>query len=1030
MSSKYYKVDGKPLQIVSLDIEAAWLKKNPNATFAGEVEEKKEETPIEGKENGDATTGADATSTTTAPVTGTDLSNNNQETNTGSGSEDTSSESPNFDWLNYQQNDGSTSTKPFFNQSEEQAVAQLRAKYPGFKFEETNYYSSDAGPRTWETEHGTIASQDAAQGGFNAIKMISPDGKDSKKILLGGHSLLSTLYEMSDSDYERSHGDLTSFVNKYSTDETNAAAAKAREKRIQQYKTFNDNVSATEEEKEKVFNEYSVDVKPNLFEPVEEEIVAFRGMGMESKYTPKLPTKTKTTQPYEEELKQARKQLEKEGKEGEQITNEAVKARARQILMDNDLAKIKKEKTEALLDSGEDLDLESYQHELSLAAKEFTTDYNARSLELDMGIAEIEEGDLGSDIIATTERLQDEKYQYDIKEGEPAVRLENGKVVPAAVIEKYNLDIKTFNEKRDKVLDLQKGLVEDSHQLKDVGDQMDLLRRNYNGWEEFATETALGLFLEMPAAVGYGANRFLGATDEFTNTEYIKLKNSINQVRESYKKDVEFGDAFSSPLKFGEFAAQELSNQIPIFAALAIPGGMSLIGTQAFGDQYSDMVREERQIGGEQSSQMKKWWSSVGFAASEVVFESLTTLPLIRSAKKSFLNNPIKNQMFKDGFKKYVKNNAARDLIYKPLGESVSEGMTTLSQNLISGKPLTEGLDHSVFSGLMFGTTLSHAPFYKGMYVSSFSDFDTKQTVRGRVKQQQRLETINNKIKKGLEWYGQSSLGTVEDVEANEKKINELQQANETDYKRIEDKVKSLTPKAAKFFFHNSNRLEQIRLEAAKIEANTAMPQDVKESRLADLKAEFDATQTSLDEFKNSSTFNNNWSLFSGNKENSSEINRIRDKAVANLEIAGRKKTDLSEEDIHEEARIVYNKEVINKDIAKKRGNNKLRNSLVSHETVDETVDYLKKDAEAKVAKLSETLTPEQKRKATDKILSDLADATQAVKDGAHGFMQEDANGKKVAVVNVDNMAKADRLETRTHELQHVLFADGRSCCW
>ena len=74
----------------------------------------------------------------------------------------------------------------------------------------------------------------------------------------------------------------------------------------------------------------------------------------------------------------------------------------------------------------------------------------------------------------------------------------------------------------------------------------------------------------------------------------------------------------------------------------------------------------------------------------------------------------------------------------------------------------------------MFGTTLSTAPFAKGLYVSSFSDYDTKQTVRGRVKQMQRLETINNKIKKGLQWYGESSLGTVEDIEANEKKITKV----------------------------------------------------------------------------------------------------------------------------------------------------------------------------------------------------------------------------------------------------------------
>ena len=1006
--SKNYIVDGEPFEVAP-HLEEQFLADMKSQGKTPRLSQEEEE----GKTTDDATD-ANATSTTAASNQETDQSQDNQQQNTESTSGDTSSVSPNFDWLNYRQNDGSVSNKPFFDQSEEQAVAQLRAKYPGFKFEETNYYSSDSGPRTFKTDNGDI-TKNTAQGGFNAVKMISPDGKNSKKILLSG---ASNIYEMSDTDYEKSYGELTSFVNQYSTDELNIQAAKDRDARIQQYKNFNSKVDATEEEKAKIKSDYD---KEDLFEPVEEEIVAFRGMGMESKYTPNLPTKTRTTQPHEEELKQARKQLEQEGGE---ITSETVQNRARQILADNEVAKIKKQNTEALLDNAEDLGIERYGYELNLAAKEFTNDYNSRALQLDMGVAEIEESDLGSDIIATSERLQDENYTYEIKDGEPAVKLESGKVVPASVLEKYNANVKEFNKKKDNVLELNKSLVADSHHIKDVGSQMDLLRRNYNGWEEFAVETAIGLFSELPAAVNYGASRFLGGADEFKNDEYIKHKNRINSIRESYKKDVEFDDAFSSISNFGEFAAQELSNQIPIFTALAIPGGMSLIGAQSFGDQYSDMVREDRRIGGDKTSQTKKWFTSLGFAVSEVAFESLTTLPLIRNAKAAFLNNPAKNQMWNNAVGRYFKNNASRALVYQPLAESASEGMTTLTQNLISGKPLTEGLDHSMFSGLMFGTTMSTAPFAKGLYVSKFSDFDTKEKCRGRVKQMQSLETLNNKIKKGLQWYGKSSLGTVEDVEANNKKIKELQEQNEADYKKIEDKVKSLTPRAAKFFFGNSNRLEAIRLEAARIEANTAMPQDVKESRLADLKAEFDATQASLDEFKNSNTFNNNWSLFKGDKRNKAEIDRIQQLATDKLEAAGKRKADLKEEDINEEARIIYNKEIINKDIAKKKGNYKLRKSLVSHETVDETVDYLKKDAEAKIAKLDDSLTPEQKKKATNKIQSQLAESIQAFKEGAHGAMQVDANGKKVALVNVDNMAKGDRLETRTHELGHVVFTD------
>ena len=77
-------------------------------------------------------------------------------------------------------------------------------------------------------------------------------------------------------------------------------------------------------------------------------------------------------------------------------------------------------------------------------------------------------------------------------------------------------------------------------------------------------------------------------------------------MRDSYSKDVEFDDAFKSIGNFGTFAAQELSNQIPIFAALAMPTGLTMIGTSSFGDQYSNLVAEERTLGGRKLSNQAK----------------------------------------------------------------------------------------------------------------------------------------------------------------------------------------------------------------------------------------------------------------------------------------------------------------------------------------------------------------------------------------------------------------------------------------
>ena len=99
--------------------------------------------------------------------------------------------------------------------------------------------------------------------------------------------------------------------------------------------------------------------------------------------------------------------------------------------------------------------------------------------------------------------------------------------------------------------------------------------------------------------------------------------------------------------------AQELSNQIPIFAALAMPTGLTMIGTSSFGDQYSNLVAEERSLAGRKLSDQAKWWMSLGHGASEVVFEGLTTLPLIRAAKNSFRGTQGATTLFDTNVKKY-----------------------------------------------------------------------------------------------------------------------------------------------------------------------------------------------------------------------------------------------------------------------------------------------------------------------------------------------------------------------------------------
>ena len=62
--------------------------------------------------------------------------------------------------------------------------------------------------------------------------------------------------------------------------------------------------------------------------------------------------------------------------------------------------------------------------------------------------------------------------------------------------------------------------------------------------------------------------------------------------------------------------------------------------------------------------------------------------------------------------------------------ESLGEGATTVTQNAVTGKPWHENVDHSLFSGLMIGTTLSSVPLLSGAITNQLSDYTVNKEFR------------------------------------------------------------------------------------------------------------------------------------------------------------------------------------------------------------------------------------------------------------------------------------------------------------
>jgi hypothetical protein len=235
---------------------------------------------------------------------------------------------------------------------------------------------------------------------------------------------------------------------------------------------------------------------------------------------------------------------------------------------------------------------------------------------------------------------------------------------------------------------------------------------------------------------GEDAQTTSGKLDEWA----VNYTKAVDDIRQSYVRDVAFEDAFNSAGNFGKFAAQEISQQIPILMAMAATGGAAgiagvsgsgastaMIGAFGAGGKMAEMQTEMAK-GSADYSNAEIWLKSIGFGASEALFERATTIPILKRAKTHFATFGTED-VLDTSMKAYFKSKTP-GFIYDQFLESAGETGTTITQNIIDGRPVMENVAHSAFSGFGMGTVISGVPYTHGLYLSSFSDYNSKQEIR------------------------------------------------------------------------------------------------------------------------------------------------------------------------------------------------------------------------------------------------------------------------------------------------------------
>ena len=576
----------------------------------------------------------------------------------------------------------------------------------------------------------------------------------------------------------------------------------------------------------------------------------------------------------------------------------------------------------------------------------------------------------------------------------------------------------------------------------------DLLGKNYDTLQRNLATTALGF-----GDLGLGGVRILSAVSnvlppmaawateraEMMDNISLKWNNYKDGVMNSYSPVVKFKDAFKSLDNFGEFAAQEIATQIPIFTTMIASGGLAgwgarglgvttkattnilgrtpytlplieatgaggFIGTASAGQQYNLMTAQEMRDPFLEFSEAEKFLVSAGYGAAEGIFGTAPSYLLLRNTANLIIRGS-GDKMVKEGMKRYFLNNLAFPIIAEPL----SEGITQIFQNKLLGRPVMENVDHAMFSGFMFSIFMNAAPAAAGRMMQDFSNL-TKMKEFNKINSEMNAidKTLNRKNSKfkrnSTEW--RSMRNTYRQLEMDRDAIvNDL-------FNNITTKV---SKRSFKQFMENTSAQSEISLQAQKIMDEGGIilsSEDI--NALNSLQKEFDQLQFSRDIFRSQENFGNEFANLKGKDSNLYDL--YIKKAKQNLKADGI--NDPSTVKTFQEASNLYFQDQF-QSYTKNVKKNQLVNMKV-FESNQDLINFIDSDPARKAE-----FDKKEKRWIVEngKLVLKNTTRREAVLRGDVNGINTTINGKKFELISKENSLNNERTGTGYHEFSHsVLF--------
>ena len=612
----------------------------------------------------------------------------------------------------------------------------------------------------------------------------------------------------------------------------------------------------------------------------------------------------------------------------------------------------------------------------------------------------------GDRIKKFNDKIKDSNYEFKtlgVPESE-LLQLEDGRLISKAEYDNYKNDFDNYKLKEEAILSKIPQLKATNQSISQLGVAADLLSKDYDLFRKQKSTAITGLgniIVKGGTYTGRLITEILIDKDDIDNKKRysnlldkidLKWDNYSNGEKNNYAPDIKFKDAFKDA-NFGRFLGQEVATQLPIFVTMAASGGAAgLAGYGATGqtvaaglsaslpsagDQYARMTQEDAANPFSNRSNGEKMLISAGYGAAEGVFGVAPSYLLLRNTFNALSKSGRK--VAQDGMLKYFGEQVAAPIFIESGGES----LTSITQNILTGRPTFENVDHAAFSGGMFSVLMNSAPAVAGMYMQKFGD----------IAKYKEFRLNNEKINQIEESLLSEKNKTSVSYKALEAQKKSLQETNSNILSEISNKAnQKISKEGFQKYMDMTSIQETLRSTAENVINDSELSSKDKKLRLEVLQDKFNDIQEARDYFRSVDNFGNEFSLLKGT-DKTAYNNYIR-RAKESLNFYG--ESTSSTDKIFSKASELYQGDKYDQAIADSKKITSLNNEFKSFETNDQLLDYLQKEG----------------LKVDEKTLNKF-------KSGNLNGVNTTLGDKTLQLISKENSVKNERAGTGYHEIAH-----------